>query len=129
GSRLATYAQRQGDLWTDRRHRPLPAPAGGWLEGLTHARVRQFIDDAETASRLLPAVLKKPLYRAGSPARPGKPTQLSVGTGGGMVLGAVSSRPGAVFELYPESIALFEQYAMLGKGVHQSPSHLRASGP
>lgn len=107
GGKKVLYAQRAGIDWQDARKRPLPAAIGERLEALAHLRIRSFIDEPESAGRLYKEVSSRPAWKAVLKDRQGRPTTLSLGRNQGRVVGLVTSRPGAVFELYPGSERLF----------------------
>ncbi|HLE00498.1 MAG TPA: DUF4340 domain-containing protein [Bdellovibrionota bacterium] len=93
------YAQREGDVWTDRKHKPLKAQVGPFLEWLTTFKVAEFIDEEKLANKL-----------ANSPAayhevrvtdRHGKATVFRLKDLRGKstqpeVVGTLSTRPGTV---------------------------------
>lgn len=105
------YAQREGDVWTDRRHKPVRKDIDAFLETLTHARIQEFVDDRVAAEEIARKVPKSPLYSITLNDRKGKPTRIDLGwsvAGGEEHLYAtVSSRPGA-FRVYRELLFPFE---------------------
>lgn len=54
----AEFAQREGDDWTNRKHRRLKSDFTSFLEQLTHARVLSFIDDPAQEQKLINAFKK-----------------------------------------------------------------------
>jgi len=78
------------------------------VEGISHLRIRQFIDDEEQAAKLIPLIQAKPLYQVTVKDRKGQPTLLTLNLMDGKNWATLSSRPGNVFELFPETLRLFE---------------------
>lgn len=107
GSKLMFYAQRQGVDWVDRKHRPLGEKTAAQLEAMVHLRVQAFMDEPEP-ERAPAFPEKNPLYQVTFRDRKGMPTDLRVAQVKNRVLAQLSSRPGAVFELFPESLKIFE---------------------
>ena len=111
GRRAVFYAQREGSQWLDRKHRPLSFDVNAIVEGLTHARIKSFIDDEAAAQKLLPQLTQKPLYEAIFRDRHHQTNRLVLAqarTGDASeVIALTSSRPKAVFTLFPEATRLF----------------------
>ncbi len=102
------YTQRDGDSWTDRKHQPSKLGVRDRLDGLTHLRVREFVDDSERASKLAASTEASQLYELTLKGRAlPKPVVLKIASLGPDLVATVSNRPGAAFLLYPESLRLF----------------------
>jgi hypothetical protein len=111
------YAQREGSDWADRARKPLKADITAQLDGLTHGRIRDFIDDPlDPAAALASAIDHEPLVSALLTDRQGHVTSIRIrwetrdskDAAKKRLLATISSRPNAVFELYPELIRYFE---------------------
>lgn len=103
------YAQREGSVWTDRKHRAVRKDIDSWLEKLTHARIREYIDDPSVASKSVSEAAKKPLYSAILKDRHGKPTRVDLFTASGEAIAHLpSGREPKVFKAFPELIESFE---------------------
>ncbi|MCM2277495.1 MAG: DUF4340 domain-containing protein [Oligoflexia bacterium] len=111
------YAQREGDIWTDRRNKPLrgsKADVSIWLERLVHSRAQAFIDDPVLSEKLLGILSSRPRFEALLKDRTGKATRLRVDSARvgsqDSVIAEASSRPGAVFVSYPELPTYFDTF-------------------
>jgi hypothetical protein len=109
GRKSFFYAQRDGAQWSDRRHHALKKPdIGGLLEGITHIRVMRFMDDPASASKTYRLLDTAPARQIVLTDRQGHPIRLNIKRIGNELFGTTSTRPEAVFGLYPESIRFFE---------------------
>jgi hypothetical protein len=101
------YAQREGDAWTDRLHRPVKADVNSLLSDLTTTHILEFVDNPENASELKKFVLKVPSYEARLTDRMGRQTLLSMKPKNNVLYGLDSSRPHTAFILKPKLLQLF----------------------
>lgn len=112
GKTLELYAQREGDSFTDRNHKPVKAKVGELLELLTHARIQTFIDDPAMSQKLSSAVQERPERSIVLKDRHANETRLSLAwqvvQGEEGLYGVVSSRPGKVFRVFPELLRKIE---------------------
>lgn len=99
------YGQRDGDRWTDEKHRPLKTDMAAYLDRVTHLRILQFVDDpAQTQT------LRKALASASGRTvitltdRYSHPVQLTFAKLKDIPVAMVSTRGDAVFDLYPGSL-------------------------
>ncbi len=114
------YAQRDGDTWTDRKHRKSKSSIREKLDSLTHLRIREFIDDADRAKKFVADTAASPLFEVtfGGRAIPNsdpadaKVIVLRISSLGPDLVATVSNRPGAAFLLFPESLRLFTNLAL-----------------
>ncbi|OFZ56374.1 MAG: hypothetical protein A2428_01375 [Bdellovibrionales bacterium RIFOXYC1_FULL_54_43] len=93
------YAQREGDVWTDRKHKPVKAQVEPFLEWLTTFKVAEFIDDEKLAHKL--AGLPVAYHEIRLTDRHGKATIFRLKDLRGKktqpeIVGTLSTRPGAV---------------------------------
>lgn len=116
GKKSYFYAQREGSVWTDRKHKPLSKSrldAQGFLDHLAHSRVQEFIDDSARKTEILANLAKRPgfvvklTHRGGSPV-----TRLTaawvVVAGTESSYGTVDSREGQVFRIHPDTLRYIE---------------------
>ena len=108
GGRPVFYAERAGSEWEDRRKKRIRKNVDGYLAGLTHARVRAFIDEE---------LLADPLRRSAPKSKTsvvlrnlqGEELKLQWWQSQGRLLGQSNQRGDALFELYPETVRLLER--------------------
>ena len=91
---------RAGDRFVDHAKHPLPKSFSDDLEQLTHAQILNFIDDDVLSEKLGKWLEASTLNQATFSDRQGNKTILKVAQKDGKTYGSLSSRPGAVFELY-----------------------------
>lgn len=112
GGRKIFYAQREGSLWTNARHQPLKADVSFFLDQITHARIREFIDKEEVSHRLIDSIRKKPLHHITFKDRLGNTTEAYLKwetlAGTRKLFSLTSSRPTAVFQVFDEATRFFE---------------------
>ena len=104
------YAQRDGDHWADRSHRPIRVDVQTFLDQLTHLRILQFIDEPEKAKILLAKIHAHPLSQLKFSGRKSEPVTVELSEDQQKAYATVSSRKSedtsslAVFEVYPEAL-------------------------
>ena len=116
GTSARWYAQREGGRWTDRKHRRLGSTGAITMEdrlsGVVHTRIRDYLDDADVARDWAGRIEHSPFATVTLKDRAGKATVIRVVRaefqGQRELMGTISSRPGAVFVLYPEALRFFE---------------------
>lgn len=106
-----TYAERASDHWTDRKGRKLKPDLDAFLEGVTHLRIKRFMDINTAAENdaLSKWVAERPDRELVLSDRNGKAFRFlarmkGFPSGESLLLATASNRPGALFELYPESL-------------------------
>lgn len=113
---LKLYAQREGDHWTDARHKPLSQDLSSWLDQLSHLRIQRFVDDPAEAARLRRQPLLHAIYTLRFRGRTLRPVVVRLAHAG-EAFGTISSRATpesrgqkspqlSVFELFPQSLGL-----------------------
>ena len=113
--KIMLFAQRDGDLWTDKKHRTIrKIEVGKLLDQLTHIRIKDFVDESNLAREIGEAIQKSPAFEAVLTPRKGeakvirlswfKPKQSKESK----LWMTDSGRNSAVFEAYPEIIHFFE---------------------
>ncbi len=108
GGKAPFYAQREGETWTDRKHRKLKKDAQFLVDQLSHARIKKFVDDgAESAS------IRKRFEAGGRGGAPveivvanhkGDKVVMKLARADGKLWGTISTRPDAHFELFPKTL-------------------------
>ena len=103
------YAQRDGDLWSDAHHHPWKKrDVQGFLDRITHLRIENFVDAGAEAAPLRTVLERKSVTEITLIDRYSKPTKLRLARQGERALAEISSRPGAVFVLYPGALSKLE---------------------
>ncbi len=102
------YAQREGAKWTDRSHKLLRKNIQAWIEGVAHARVSRFIDDASEAEKGRQAINAHLVAEIKLTDSSGKLTAIKVGRAGKQWVALNSQRPTGVFEIFPEVMRFFK---------------------
>jgi len=105
GNHEILFAQREGNAWGDRKDKKISKPdVAAIVDGLTHLRIKKFIDD-------LPEVTEhsvQPELRAILRNIHGEAQELRIQvTGSDFPHASVSSRSGAVFEVFREAIGFW----------------------
>lgn len=103
------YAQRDGDHWSDREHRKLPSNVQELLSGLMTAEVSRFLDDsseAESARAQIGHSAREIVVKD----RHGVATVFGFSIRSDRTTSTLSTRPGAVVELRPESRPLLARF-------------------
>ena len=98
------YAQRDGDIWTNRKHENLPKQVLTpeiLLEKLTLSEISEFIDPPTAQAKLKKAALEKNLWEAHLTDRFGKTSVLKMGLYQGRLYGINTTRPEGLFILPP----------------------------
>ena len=106
------YAQRDGDTWTDRKHRPVRINVSTVLSQLTSTRPENFVDDPIRAQELRKYILSKESLEVRLTNRFGKTHSLKLSQREKSVYGINTTRPDGVFIL-PKAL-LDETRALTG---------------
>lgn len=102
------YAQREGDEWTDRRHKVIRKQnISQLLDDLTSSEALDFIDDAHENSKLINKLRFQALYEARLSDRFGNKLLLTLNTRNQKIYGWNSRRPQVTFILKPKLLKLF----------------------
>lgn len=97
-------AKREGANWVARGKK---IEFKDSLERLTHARIRQFLEEeGKKDDRALQAATELVFHHEA-----GDSTRLKIGSRGGKVIGTNSARPDGTFELHPETAKLIQKLA------------------
>ncbi len=107
GKAKTLAVERLGDDWTELHRKKRVLTVGQKLEALTHLRIQNFLDDPSQVTRLRQKLENAPTHRAIFKDRDGKPTELQLRADSGHTWARISSRPEAVFEVYPEALRPF----------------------
>jgi hypothetical protein len=103
----SVYARREGPQWNDKKHHSLNEniDVEGLLNLVTHLRILKFVDSQEEIQKLLPLIRKKNILavKVVLKDRYSQKDDFKVCKIGSHTYATESSRPGAVFELYPET--------------------------
>jgi hypothetical protein len=96
---LLFYAQREGDRWTDQKHRPVLAGShlSETLEEVIRHRPLQLMDDPGERARIQRHIQSKPFIETRLTDRLGKTTSLTLGKDSGKLYGISSARPHLIF--------------------------------
>ncbi|MEK6705505.1 MAG: DUF4340 domain-containing protein [Bdellovibrionota bacterium] len=97
------FAQREGLDWTNRKHRRLKANIDAFLDGVTHTRIKEFVDDPDETLRLLDTLKKSRHQTIRLSGLKGMSVTIKSSKQSHELLATISNRPGAVFKLYPEA--------------------------
>lgn len=108
GKKKVFYAQREGDVWTNEKHRPWKKDVAGFLDRITHLRIQAFIDLEEETTPLLQELSKHPLVEITLKDRLGNPTVFIFAKKKNRELAEVSNRGKAVFVLFPTALKKLE---------------------
>lgn len=107
GGKSFFYAQREGDLWTDRAHQPIHKRAkvdvDALLTQLTGTSVDHFIDDTQKKNLIERTAFRRDYSEARLTDRLGKVTILKAAELGGIAYGINSTRPDGLFVM-PKTI-------------------------
>jgi hypothetical protein len=99
------YAQRDGDRWTNQNHKLWKKDVAGFLERMTHLRIKTFIDSQTQSDPLRNRLTSASQLKVILKDRYGKPTTFRFAqTADHQVIADVSSRGKAVFDLFPEAL-------------------------
>ncbi len=107
----ALHSVRNGDRWADTKEVNLSdkknEALSRLLEDLTHLRILRFIDDPELTQELMKQIKTRPSIHTRFKGRTLTQADLQVAKIGKNTYATISSRPGAVFEIYPKIAELF----------------------
>lgn len=110
GKKTFFYAQREGEVWTNKGHKPYSIDVGKLLDRLTHARIKEFIDHPELNQELNHKLEKQPSYEAVLIPRKGSAERLRFQWNDSrQLIATTSARKGAAFQVYPEILGIFQQ--------------------
>lgn len=96
------YAQRDGNEWTDRRHRPVRKDTETLLSRITDAQAEGLIDNPQKATLLKNWIQNHSVFEVVLTDRGGQSVKLKLMQKERKVYGVNSERPSAVFELHPK---------------------------
>lgn len=108
GGHEVFYAERMNNGWVGRNKKRAAKGADDRLQGLSHSRILNFVDEADRTSAIEAKLKSSPLAEIIAQGRFETPARFVVTREAGRLYGAVSTRPGAVFELYPEIERFFK---------------------
>ncbi len=114
GKKKYFYAQRDGSVWTDQKHKPVRQDVAFFLDQLTHTRIEEFVDTPQLSARLVQSIRKAPTQHIIFKDRNGRTTEADlkweVVDASEKLYGTTSSRPGSAFRIFPEAIRFFESF-------------------
>jgi hypothetical protein len=112
------YAQRDGDQWTDVKHRPVKSDVQAFLDLATHLRILRFIDDPKEQVRLEKEFKRPNTQSVKLISRKGQAQtlQIAVAPGGKAVYATFSTR---MRKTSPKALAIFEVYPQILAGLRQ----------
>ncbi|MBY0469616.1 DUF4340 domain-containing protein [bacterium] len=103
GKNKRLYAQRHGEDWVDAKSKRIPYNIHDFLEGITHLRVKAFLDDQTESAKLHEWIEKKSTQRFVLKDRKGNASILKVAPKDGRLWALFSTRGKQVYELFPEA--------------------------
>jgi hypothetical protein len=103
GGKPFFYAQREGESWTDRAHRPIQRDVNALLSKLTATPLESFVDDATQKAQIEKSGFKQAYSEARLIDRFGKVTSLKTTELHGITYGINSTRPEGLFVM-PKAI-------------------------